>query len=204
MSTLPRVLIYGGPGDQAESLAKALHGRYQPIRAESMGQALQLLRGGEFTGICLLNGQHATLTDAALFPQIGGILSHLPDGLAIVDNCLKIQWTNSRFAELSGSNVSLVGCGIIEAFGASEILGPDLSPFHTALGSGSPARTTLRLSDQSFFEVYATPVTTPENSIPEYLVVSVHDVSAEVLQQQKLNAIFKAGLELGDIAPKLL
>ena len=35
---------------------------------------------------------------------------------------------------------------------------------------------------------------------PNLLVVSVRDISAEVLQRQKLNAIYQAGLELGDLS----
>ena len=85
--------------------------------------------------------------------------------------------------------------------GPPEILGPDLSPFHTALGTGTAARSTLRLGEKTYFQVHATPIISPSNPIPCYLVVSVRDVSAEVLQQQKLSAIYQAGLELGDLSP---
>src|SRR6266478_529463 len=148
-----------------------------------MEEALQLLRGGEFAGICLLDSHAGHLCDASLLPQAGGILSQIPDGLAILDVRLKILWTNRRFQEMAGGQPRL-GIGFYDAFGAPEILGPDLSPFHTALGTGTAARSTLRLGEKTYFQVHATPVSSPESSIPCYLVVSVRDVSAEILQQQ--------------------
>ena len=137
MLDLPRILVYGGKTEQAESLAAAMEGRFLPIRAERMEDALELLRGREFAGVCLLNCQTAQMCDASLFPQAGGILSQIPDGLAIVDVHLKILWTNRRFDELTGKAESGIGQGFYDAFGTPEILGPDLSPFHTALGTGN-------------------------------------------------------------------
>ena len=85
MPDLPRILVYGGKSEQAEALAGALEGQFLAVRAERMEDALELLRGRDFAGVCLLNGQQAQLCDAALFPQTGGILSQIPDGLAILD-----------------------------------------------------------------------------------------------------------------------
>jgi CheY-like chemotaxis protein/GAF domain-containing protein len=196
--------VYGGKNEQAESLAAVLAGRFAPVRASQMEEALQLLRGEDFAGVCLLDSQVGRLCDASLLPQAGGILSQIPDGLAILDVRLKILWTNRRFQELSGAGDTLVGKGFYDAFGAPEILGPDLSPFHTALGTGAAARSTLRLGEKTYYQVHATPVSGTDAGIPCYLVVSVRDVSAEVLQQQKLSAIYQAGLELGDLSPSEL
>jgi CheY-like chemotaxis protein/PAS domain-containing protein len=201
VADLPRILVYGGKSEQAESVMAALAGRFVPIRASAMEEALQQLRGAEFAGICLLDPSAGRLCDASLLPEVGGILSQIPDGLAILDVRLKILWTNRRFHELAGSSEPPLGIGFYDAFGAPEILGPDLSPFHTALGTGSPARSTLRLGEKTYFQVHATPVSSPDSSVPCYLVVSVRDVSAEILQQQKLSAIYQAGLELGDLSP---
>jgi CheY-like chemotaxis protein len=193
--------VYGGKSDQAESMVASLADRFVPIRAAGMEEALQQLRGTEFAGICLLDGCAGRLCDASLLPEVGGILSQIPDGLAILDVRLKILWTNRRFQELAGSCEPTIGVGFYDAFGAPEILGPDLSPFHTALGTGAAARSTLRLGEKTYFQVHATPVSAPDSGVPSYLVVSVRDVSDEVLQQQKLSAIYQAGLELGDLSP---
>jgi two-component system, sensor histidine kinase SagS len=202
VADLPKILIFGGDAEQSRSLSEGLCGRYQAVRAEGMEQALELLRQQEFSGVCLLDRESAHLCEASLLPQAGGILSQLPDGLAILDVRLRILWTNRRFDELSGSEKTAVGLGFYDAFGAPEILGPDLSPFHTALGTGASAKSTLRLGEKTYYQVQATPVLTPGETVPCYLLVSVRDISAEILQQQKLNAIYQAGLELGDLAPQ--
>jgi hypothetical protein len=139
--------------------------------------------------------------DASLFPQAGGILAQLPDGLAILDVTLKILWTNRRFDELAGKTESPVGAEFYSVLGTPEILGPDLSPFHTALGTATQSRSTLRLGEKTYFQVHANPITSADCPVPRHLVVSVRDISTEILQQQKLNAIYQAGLELGDLSP---
>lgn len=204
MAELPRILIFGADSEQAQSLASAIEGRFMPVRAECMEDALRLLRQQEFAGICLLDRESAHLCEASLLPHSGGLLSQIPDGLAILDVRLQILWTNRRFDELTGKDTPQLGVGFYEAFGAPEILGPDLSPFHTALGTGVSAKSTLRLGEKTYYELQATSVASPDAAIPSYLVVSVRDISVEILQRQKLNAIYQAGLELGDLAPQEL
>ncbi|HTI52046.1 MAG TPA: PAS domain-containing protein, partial [Planctomycetaceae bacterium] len=186
MADLPSILIFGGERAQAQSVADALRERFQAVQVDGMEEALQLLRAREFAGVCLLDRQPEHLCEASLLPQVGGILSQIPDGLAILDVRLSILWTNRRFDEMAGATGSSIGVGFYDAFGAPEILGPDLSPFHTALGTGASAKSTLRLGEKTYYQVHATPVTSSGEAIPSYLVVSVRDISAEILQQQKL------------------
>lgn len=202
MPKLPRILIFGGSGGNAQSVATGISDRFEPVCVSTMEDALGLLRNEEFAGLCLLDGASRNLCEASLLPQAGGILSQIPDGLALLDVRLQILWTNRRFEELTGSTTG-VGKGFYDALGAPEILGPDLSPFHTALGTGTTARSTLRIGEKTYYQVQATPVTATDGA-PGYLVVSVRDISSEILQQQKLNAIYQAGLELGDLSPQEL
>jgi CheY-like chemotaxis protein len=95
---------------------------------------------------------------------------------------------------------SLVGRTFYEAFGTPEIIGPDFCPLHTALGSGELAKSSLRVGEKTYYEVQARPVAPEGIESPNLLVVTVRDISAEVLQRQKLNAIYQAGLELGDLS----
>lgn len=201
MPTLPKVLILGGNSDQTASMATALNGRFETVRAENMEQGLSLLHESEFCGICLLDRSQRDLFDASLLAQAGGILSQIPDGLALLDLDLNILWSNVTFQTLAGATEFVPHQNFYEAFGAPEILGPDLSPFHTALGSGTTAKSTLRIGEKLYFQVQVTPATPQGETSPRFLVVSVRDISCEILQQQKLNAIYQAGLELGDLAP---
>jgi PAS domain S-box-containing protein len=128
------------------------------------------------------------------------ILEQVPDGIVLLDPELKIVWCNSRLRELTGRDDSLIGSSFYDAFGTPEILGPDFCPFHTALGSGEPARSKLRVGEKSYFEVLARPVALEDSDESPHLVVVVRDISTDILQQQKLNAIYQAGLELGDLS----
>lgn len=145
----------------------------------------------------------STIEDQSL-PQLepAGILEQLPDGVVLLDSELHILWCNGRFLELSGHDEPLTGQSFYSAFGTPEILGPDFCPFHTALGSGEASRSTLRVGEKSYFEVQARPVGEDDDDSPGCLIVMVRDISLEVLQRQKLNAIYQAGLELGDLSPQ--
>src|SRR5262249_55581527 len=135
--------------------------------------------------------------------ETGGILEQLPDAIVLLDPDLRILWSNMRLAQLTGQQGPLLGKTFYEAFGSPEILGPDFCPFNTALGLGESARSTLRVGERFYFEVHANPVFQGD-SAPGYLIAIVRDVSAEILQRQKLNAIYHAGLELGDLSAQEL
>jgi CheY-like chemotaxis protein len=153
----------------------------------------------------------------------GVLLDQLPDGAALLNHEFRILWCNRQLREFTAQSESernkpaqseaeriksvslraddwLVGKSFYEAFGAPEIIGPDFCPLHTALGSGELAKSSLRVGEKTYYEVQARPVVPEGSDAPNLLVVSVRDISAEVLQRQKLNAIYQAGLELGDLS----
>jgi two-component system, sensor histidine kinase SagS len=151
----------------------------------------------------------------------GVLLDQLPDGAALLNHEFRILWCNRQLREFTTQNESergksaggalptvplirsddsLLGKSFYEAFGSPEIMGPDFCPLHTALGSGELAKSGLRVGDKTYYEVQARPVAADGTDAPNLLVVSVRDISAEVLQRQKLNAIYQAGLELGDLS----
>ncbi|MFG0332890.1 MAG: response regulator, partial [Maioricimonas sp. JB049] len=68
--------------------------------------------------------------------------------------------------------------------------------------SNESTRTTIRVGDKNYFQVDATPVLEDLDEFPNYLLVMVRDLTSEVIQRQKLNAIYQAGLELGDLQPQ--
>lgn len=204
MTKVPKILVCGGSGEQRSMLAEQLQGRYETVEAENIGGVLEQLRDRDIGCICFFEEHFGDCSAMALLLQAGGSLAQLPEGLAVLDTDLNILWSNPRFKELTGSTASLAGQSFYEAFGTPEILGPDFCPFHTALGAQSSATSLLRIGEKSYFQIQATPVFQQPGSPPTSLVVLVRDVSSEVLQQQKLSAIYQAGLELGDLSPQEL
>lgn len=195
----PKLLVFGHlHGAAAESLTE-FRERFEVIVPSDLREGLRLLQEGVFDGLFLAGATAATpgsLLDA------GGILEFLPDGIVLLDPELHVLWANGRLRQLAGRpDDALVGESFYDAFGTPEILGPDFCPFHTALGSGESSKSTLRVGEKQYYEVHARPILDEDGELPAYLAVVVRDISDEVLQRQKLNAIYQAGLELGDLAP---
>jgi CheY-like chemotaxis protein/PAS domain-containing protein len=127
------------------------------------------------------------------------IIQGLPDGVVLLDSDNSILWSNGRLCEWSGRE-SVVGANFYSVLGSPEILGPDFCPFHTALATGTASSSTLRSEDGLYFHVHAVPVH-ELGGPPRYLIITVRDVTGEMLQQQKLAAIHQAGVELADLTP---
>lgn len=157
----------------------------------------------EFTGAVMLGDSVRRLPALLAFENV---LKHLPEGVAVLDTELHIRWCNDRLVELTGRNapgqVSPIGLSFHDAFGSPLIVGPDFSPFHTALGVGTTARTTYRVGERTYLDVLAAPVYATGAEYPSLLVVTVRDISAEQLQGEKLTAIHQAGQDLGDLSPE--
>ncbi len=194
----PRVLVLGAVEESLEPVIGELQPHCELVVAEDIPEALRRLRDETFRGVCVLSRDMAP---AGFLLEVGGVLAKLPDGVALLDVDGKIVWSNARLAELAGSKRSLVGLEFFEAFQNPEIVGPDFAPLHTALALSTPAVTTFKKGEKVFLELDASPVDQTEDGLPEYLIVVVRDRSKEVLQRQKLNAIYQAGLELGDLQP---
>ncbi|MCB0360789.1 MAG: PAS domain-containing protein, partial [Bdellovibrionales bacterium] len=130
--------------------------------------------------------------------QASQILRDMPDGVALLNDEHLILWANRRLQEWSGKD-SVVGVGFYEALDSPEIVGPDFCPFHTALATGKSINTTLQTADGLYFQVHASPMRSDAGS--PALVVTVTDITVEILQQQKLAAIHAAGRQLADLRP---
>lgn len=203
-SNMQRVLCYSREPEKARLFAENLKDQYDVVCPESLEDSLETLQEGEFSGLFLCGSE---MTSAGLLLQAGGILQQLQDGFALVGHRREVLWHNTRLRHLTNSEQSHVGRSFYECFGSPEILGPDFCPLNTAFGMGESARSTLRVGDKTYYEVEATPVFDSDDGhsdIARFLIVVVRDISNEVLQRQKLNAIYQAGLELGDITPQEL
>ena len=127
------------------------------------------------------------------------ILEGMPDGVVLLDSDNQILWSNGRLCQWSGQD-SVVGKNFYIVLDSPEILGPDFCPFHTALATGTASSSTLRSSDHRYYHVHAAPVRETDGPA-SHLIVTVRDVTLEMLQQQKLAAIHQAGMELADLTP---
>ncbi len=199
MSAKPKILVVSDGQTTPEQFLELLRDQFDVVEVSSSVRALSRLARETFSGV-YVTSQH--LTDTV---QIGKLLQNeqilqgMPDGIVLLDADNTIIWGNGRLKEWTGRE-KVVGANFYAMLGSPEILGPDFCPFHTALATGRASSSTLRSGENHYFQVHAAPLS--ESGQPaQHLIVTVRDVTSEMLQQQKLAAIHQAGVELADLTP---
>jgi two-component system, sensor histidine kinase SagS len=199
----PRLLVIEREGQSGNQAREQLLEHYDVVVARSMTRALFLLRQGGFAGVYVDSSQLSVVRWAGVLFQADEILEAIADGAAVVDPDLKIIWMNPEFERLADPNVSPVGNRFYQALGSPEIIGPDPCPFTSAIASGEPASTVVRISANRYLRVTVTPVY-DQNQKLTHLIALTRDMTGEVQQEQKISAIHKAGEELADLTPEEL
>jgi CheY-like chemotaxis protein/PAS domain-containing protein len=194
----PKVLCLGGTHNAQVALRKRFGDDIEVVDTSPI-RALSQLGSGEFIGIYADADHFAEVINAARLVQNERVLQGMPDAVVLLDSDNTVLWGNGRLREWTGRD-DVVGANFYEVMGTPEILGPDFCPFHTAIATGHPSGSTLRCFQNRYMRVHAAPVIDAEGS-PKNLVVTIRDVTAEVVQQQKLSAIHQAGIELADLTP---
>jgi len=197
-ATLPKVLYLGGTHDELTNVRAKLGDEVEIVEVSSPVRALSQLAGGEYAAIYCDAEHFAQASDVGNLLRNDRILEGIPDGVVLLDSENTILWGNGRLSEWCGKT-EVVGENFYRLLGTPEIMGPDYCPFHTALSTHELSDSTLHCGDNRYFRVHAAPLFEFGDEAPKNLVVTVHDVSDEVLQQQKLEAIHKAGAALADL-----
>jgi CheY-like chemotaxis protein len=163
---------------------------------ESLAQALDLLRRERFEGVYANTQDPAVYQWAANLLQTERIFKALPESVAVVNPDLHILWANAAFDQWCGGPT--MGKSFYDALGSPENLGPDYSPFHTAL-AGRSTSTRLHGRDNRYLEIHLTPVRERDGQVPQIISLG-RDVTGEVNQQHKLDALHQAGRELAALS----
>jgi len=180
-------------------------GRFEVVRAETTQAVLaELAKLQDVAGIISMSGplnEKLPLSESAQYEQM---MRSMPDGVVVLDEENRITWSNRRLGEWTRQE-TVVGRKFYQVLNSPEILGPDLCPFDTARASGKPSSSTLHAGD-SYYRVHAAPLAdaSSREGAARNLIVTLRDVTTEVLQQQKLAAIHRAGVELADLSPEEL
>lgn len=199
MSELPQILVFGVSEAGLQPVVRALADRCELLRAETVAEAIEILTHKSVQGVCVLGKM---VSPSAFLLESRGLLQQIPEGLALLDSASRIVWHNDRLRELIGGAVEPVGQMFLSVFRNPELLGPDFGPLHTALASGETARTLMRVGEKTYLELAATPILDSETDFPTHLLATVRDVTSQTIERQKLDAIYRAGLELGDLQPQ--
>jgi CheY-like chemotaxis protein len=192
----PKILYLGGTHDARVALHERFGDDVQIVDV-SPARALSHLGSGEYIGIYADADHFAEVINAVRLVQNERVLQGMPDGVVLLAEDNTILWGNGRLKEWTGRD-EVVGANFYDVMGTPEILGPDFCPFHTALGTGRASASTLKCFQNKYMRVHAAPVLNADGK-PQHLVVTIRDVTDEVVQQQKLSAIHQAGIELADL-----
>jgi CheY-like chemotaxis protein len=187
-----RILVIDSPESQAAGppLEKDLS-HCELIHLASFADGLRLMQSATFEGIYIHTRDAESGARVVSLLQGDAILAVLEEGVAVVTPDLRIIWANRTFEKWCGEGTR--GRGFYEALGSPEILGPDYCPFHTAL-AGRNVSTRLHRKDQ-YLELRVTPICDSSGKVTQ-LISQCRNVTSEVQQQQKLDALHQAGQEL--------
>ena len=197
-----KLLFVGDFEAQDDSIRQLLADQFEVVVAPTLWGAMDDLRRGAFEVLCVSEnptvrlGQIKDITNNAL------VLSCMHDGVVLLDSENKIIWHNQCFEKWCDRD-DLIGSNFYNVLSGPEILGPDFCPLHTALSTGKASHSTLRTADNRYFHIHAAPTST-EHAPQDQLIVTVRDVTVDMQQQQKMEAIQKAGMELADLKPEEL
>ena len=202
MSDKPRILLVCDSPDRHDAMIARLGGLYEITEVESPLDALSQMARQPFDGVFIDVDHLAEAFQMERLLQSERILEGMPDGVVLLDAENVIIWGNGRLREWS-ERESVVGENFYKVMGSPEILGPDFCPFQTALSTGHSSSSTLRTGENQYFQLHVAPVHEAD-STARHLVVTVRDVTGQMLQQQKLEAIHKAGIELAELTAQEL
>jgi two-component system, sensor histidine kinase SagS len=196
----PRILVLQTPGGAAADMPPYLPLNCDVVPVESVQQALTRLRSEPFDALLALPSDLTIPQSANSLLQAEGILETMADGLAVVDAGSRILWANPAFSAWCAGPAA--GRDFYEALGVADSPNPECGPLHLAL-AGKQLITRLQGRSGRALELHLTPVLGADGQV-RHLIALGRDVTAEVLQQQKLDALHKAGRELAALAPDQL
>ncbi len=200
MSERPRILCVGQPRSCDQPVLDRLGQQYEIVQAATPLKAFAQLRRSNFAFIHIFPDEQTAGVRLAKLLQSDRILESMPDGVALLDIDNAIVWANEQLIAWSKMQPSTIeGVNFYSAFDQPDIMGPDFCPFHTAMSSGEATTSTLRSGDDCYYQVHAAPIRETSQA-SHFLIVTVRDVTTEILQQQKMAAIHKAGIELSDLS----
>lgn len=202
MSAKPKLLFVGDSEPEQLRLLEQFRDGYDVVQARSPLRALSRLARETFAGLYVAPQLLGDAFQIGKLLQNERILEGMPDGVVVLDSENTIVWGNGRMREWTKRD-NVIGLNFYTVLGSPEILGPDFCPFHTALATSRASTSTLRSGENRYYQVHAAPVF-EGNLPPQHLIVTVRDVTTEMLQQQKLAAIHQAGIELADLMPEEL
>lgn len=197
MDPRPRVLVVGPPPVGAGPLLE----QATVTTAEDTADAVAQLKADPFTAVLLAPDYFAAGLTDLLRDEL--VLQHVETGLATLDPTGIVTWANPVLRAWCPDDP--LGKSLMQAVGAEATTFEAGDPFAVARAGQVVV---FRLSrpataDRPHLDVTVNPIEGPDGTVTG-LVASARNVSPEVEQQKKLDALHAAGRELSNLDPDQL
>lgn len=130
-----------------------------------------------------------------------GLFDALPDGVVLLDDTLTVLWHNATFRSILKAEGRIVGRSLQDVISPAD--GTDLHRICVPANSSEAASLNVKREDKSVLGLRLARTTIPlggQNS--NAMILTVRDVSRQVAAKQKQDAIYRAGLEMGNLSPE--
>ncbi len=161
------------------------------VAVASLPEALARMQNELFAGIYISAVDPALWQHARVLLQNEAVLEVLGEGIAILQPDSRIVWANATFEAWCGGSAQ--GRIFYEALGTPTVLGPDFNPIGSTL-EGTCVQTRLQRREQ-FLELRLAPILDASAKVQQ-IIALCRDITSEVNQQQKLDALHQAGRQL--------
>jgi len=176
-----------------------LHQSHDVVEVDNSVEALSEIVQGSFSSVLVFSDKIEEQFRIESLLQNERILGGMPDGVVLLDQKNTLLWANDRVAKWAATE-SVLGRDFYDVFQVSGAASSEMCPFDTAFKTEQARCTTIRCDDNRYFQVHAVPIaSSDDHGSTDTLIVTIRDVTFETLQQQKLAAIHKAGIELSDL-----
>lgn len=195
MTDRPRLLLIGPSVGPLDAALAAL-GDIEPV-ADDPNEVARRLGTAHYDAVVTSAAGAAGLLDRFRRDEL--IIAHIEKGLAVLDPSGVVVWANPMFRAVAGGDP--VGKPLLAALGAATVdHDAPLDPLGAAR-AGSPLLLRVQRGGevaQPFLEVDIRSVPGPDGTVSG-LIALVRNVTSQVVQQQKLDALHAAGRELAGL-----
>ncbi|HEY6564916.1 MAG TPA: PAS domain-containing protein, partial [Pirellulaceae bacterium] len=202
MSEKSTILVVGNLEEEAADLIDRIGQGCDVVQAQDPLEALTKMSRSRFSGIYVVPDQSTCHSETASLLRSDLILERLPEGVAVLDASQTIIWANEVlrvWARKWAPDCPILGQRFYDVF-PSDLGGASTCPFQRAIRTASDQETILRGDGDRYLHLHVAPLRDEEVE-SACVVVTVRDISGEVLQRQKLEAIHRAGAQLTDLKP---
>jgi two-component system, sensor histidine kinase SagS len=191
-----KVLVLRGQGERGGEVVESVRPYFEVVGADTIEEAVKLLKEGEFDAVFSLIGDFLPLERAAVSQQAVGILNTIGEGVCITDADGMVLWANQK---LEGFDAGVRKCisersRLAYTYFASQ-KGMTGQPRDGMAGIRPRKYSFSPESSNRHFEMITTPMLDGHGALAQVATV-VWEATSSRMMQERINAIDKAGSEL--------